>query len=142
MSTSPFQAKSSHFGNFLNIPISLFWTGKNLTGNRPFLAILTFTCGELSFTTHKKMSTTITTPHAQNIFTLTLHSLRYLLNQMATYETYETEEDYDTMAEPNVNEATPTVRLKISFPYCFFFNLCSFLSNLYVFRLQKPLPQR
>ena len=31
---------------------------------------------------------------------------------MATYETYETEEDYDTMAEPNVNEATPTVRLK------------------------------
>ena len=30
---------------------------------------------------------------------------------MATYETYETEEDYDTMAEPNVNEATPTVRL-------------------------------
>ena len=48
---------------------------------------------------------------------------------MATYETYETEEDYDTMAEPNVNEATPTVRLKISFPYCFFFNLCSFVSN-------------
>ena len=39
---------------------------------------------------------------------------------MATYETYETEEDYDTMAEPNVNEATPTVRLKINFPCCFF----------------------
>ena len=44
---------------------------------------------------------------------------------MATYETYETEEDYDTMAEPNVNEATPTVTLKISFP-CFCFQLVFF----------------
>ena len=34
---------------------------------------------------------------------------------MAAYETYETEEEYDTMAEPNVNEATPTVRLKTTF---------------------------
>ena len=49
---------------------------------------------------------------------------------MAAYETYETEEEYDTMAEPNVNEATPTVRLKISFPFFVLFCIiCIVLSS-------------
>ena len=49
---------------------------------------------------------------------------------MAAYEIYETEEEYDTMAEPNVNEATPTVRLKISFPFFVLFCIiCIVLSS-------------